>query len=185
MVGLPLQLPPECVGPAAFILPEDSEVSMHLRRVMSDDIDSGLNVPPGLVPTLLEWMGMRLLTTKQVSWATSGTGPPPLARPPGTQCKSLFWLRLSIQVVQARYSQSEFQISHYESLDCSTGVEYWNGTHVLEQPNLLQNASLSIRQILNYSLSYVTTVATCVQLLYSLLRHLSFHEVKFHLNIQP
>ena len=34
---------PVCVGPSAFIFPEDLGVGIELRRVMAEDIDSGLN----------------------------------------------------------------------------------------------------------------------------------------------
>ena len=40
---------PECLGPSTFMLPEDSEVSFQLRRIMATDIDSGLNGQDGLV----------------------------------------------------------------------------------------------------------------------------------------
>ena len=40
---------PECLGPSTFLLPEDSEVSFQLRRIMATDIDSGLNGQDGLV----------------------------------------------------------------------------------------------------------------------------------------
>ena len=40
---------PECLGPSTFMLPEDSEVSFSLRRIMATDIDSGLNGRDGLV----------------------------------------------------------------------------------------------------------------------------------------
>ena len=39
---------PECLGPVAIMLPEDAEVGVQFRRVLSDDIDSGLNGRDGL-----------------------------------------------------------------------------------------------------------------------------------------
>ena len=39
---------PECLGPVAIMLPENTEVRVEFRRVLSDDIDSGLNGRDGL-----------------------------------------------------------------------------------------------------------------------------------------